>query len=523
MQIERGKSDSNRTDDLPMAVVGKKPVAGYIRVSRIGGRSGEGYISPDVQREQILRYASELGVRIPDDAWGDDQDRTGGNFDRPGWESIVARIESGELGGVIVLRVDRFARNVPDGATQIRHIVDECGGLFGSAQERMDAATPTGRYMLQQFLNNAELQLNMLKGSWKVAKERAIDRGVHIGPTPLGFGRVPKGQPRASCLVPLQEWKPVIRALYKRSALRKYGSQQISNYMNENYPRPDGKAWTATTVKQSVANRTYLGEVAYRPKTEEFAPLVNREAHEPMIDEETWLLAQWKPGLQSTSAAPLSLLAGLVRCSGCRYRMSGSRVGRKIRCYRCQRHHGAGRCQTPAVITCAGLEEFVLSQVQKEWEARFAATIEQPSASGDLQEIAARLAEARTELDAFATDLSARSILGDGYHKALEMRVNVVSAIEREWTEHASKPSPSESMEISWDSLEREELRDILAGALDAVYVRQGRGVPASSRACLVWKGELDDDVPRRGVKVTVLRPFEWPEDDRPGIGKAAA
>jgi DNA invertase Pin-like site-specific DNA recombinase len=89
---------------------GERPVAGYIRVSRIGGRSGEGYISPDEQRQQIERYASELGVRVADDAWGDDQDYSGGNFNRPGWEGIVKRIESGELGGVIVLRVDRFAR-----------------------------------------------------------------------------------------------------------------------------------------------------------------------------------------------------------------------------------------------------------------------------------------------------------------------------------------------------------------------------------------------------------------------------
>jgi len=176
---ERGGGLAGRTISPSMSGNGEHPVAGYIQVSRICGRSGEGYISPDEQREQISRYANELGLRIADDAWGDDQDYSGGNFERPGWEGIVTRIETGELAGVIVLRVDRFARNVPDGATQIRHIVDECRAIFGSAQERMDPATPTGRYMLQQFLNNAELQLNMLKGSWKTAKERAIERGPY--------------------------------------------------------------------------------------------------------------------------------------------------------------------------------------------------------------------------------------------------------------------------------------------------------------------------------------------------------
>jgi site-specific DNA recombinase len=33
---------------------------GYIRVSRVGGREGEGYISPSVQRVEIEKYAAEL-------------------------------------------------------------------------------------------------------------------------------------------------------------------------------------------------------------------------------------------------------------------------------------------------------------------------------------------------------------------------------------------------------------------------------------------------------------------------------
>jgi site-specific DNA recombinase len=189
-----------RTYGSEMAIAKDRPLAGYIRVSRIGGRKGEGFTSPDEQKAAIEAYAAEIGLRVASDAWVDDKDRSGGNFDRPGWENIVRRIESGELGGVIVLRVDRFARNVPDGATQIRHIVDECGAIFGSAQERMDPSTATGRYMLQQFLNNAELQLNMLKASWWAAKERAIKRGARIGPTPLATAGFRNGRSgRAVC------------------------------------------------------------------------------------------------------------------------------------------------------------------------------------------------------------------------------------------------------------------------------------------------------------------------------------
>ena len=76
---------------MPNADSNPVAVAGYIRVSRIGGRAGEGYIAPDQQREAIGRYAEQLGVVIAGDAWYDDQDFSGGNLDRPGWETLVIR------------------------------------------------------------------------------------------------------------------------------------------------------------------------------------------------------------------------------------------------------------------------------------------------------------------------------------------------------------------------------------------------------------------------------------------------
>ncbi|HET6571635.1 MAG TPA: recombinase family protein [Solirubrobacterales bacterium] len=504
-----------------MAKDGVQSVAGYIRVSRIGGRSGDGYISPDEQKEAIAAYAKELDLRIPRDAWIDDQDYSGGNLERPGWESLVRRIEAGELGGVVVLRTDRFARNVPDGASQIRHIVDECDAIFASAQERMDPRTPTGRYMLQQFLNNAELQLNNLKASWRSAKERAIKRGAHIGPTPLGLSRVPKGEQRSGCLFPDKQWKPTIKALFNRAAATDEGNLLVAKWMNRHHPRPDDKQWTATTVGHVIANRVYLGEVSYRPRRDNFAPLVNTEAHAPMIDETTWLAAQRTPGVQRTNSGPINLLSGLVRCAGCRYRMSASRGGANIRVYRCGGNHGSGKCPACAVVKADRLEEWVLQQVQTQWQARFEVTIQDPADSGAAESAVKDLEESQAELRAFAADLTARRLLGDDYHPALEARVKAVEAAEATLSELTVDREQAALAEISWDSLDLKETRQVLAGALDAVYVRRGRGLAIDQRACLIWAGELDDDAPAKGRAATTLRSFEWP-DNEPGSGEAA-
>lgn len=96
---------------------------------------------PEVQREQIAAFAGLMGVEV--DAWHDDQDYSGGNVERPGFLEVIRRIETGETGGVIVARIDRFARSAPDGGTRVRRIID-AGGIFASAQERIDPTTDFG-------------------------------------------------------------------------------------------------------------------------------------------------------------------------------------------------------------------------------------------------------------------------------------------------------------------------------------------------------------------------------------------
>jgi site-specific DNA recombinase len=177
----------------------------YIRVSRVGGRAGEGYISPDVQREAIEGYARDLGGAIV--AWHDDQDYSGGNVERPGFQQVLERLRDGETDGIIVMKIDRFARSVADGAAVVRGIISR-KQVFASCHERIDSRTPEGKYMLTSFLANAELFLDQAKASWWTAKARAVARGAHIGPTPIGYQRIPKGEERSGCLLPHPVYGP---------------------------------------------------------------------------------------------------------------------------------------------------------------------------------------------------------------------------------------------------------------------------------------------------------------------------
>ena len=333
-------------------------VDGYVRVSRIGGRAGDGYISPEVQREQIEAFASLMGVEI--DAWHDDQDYSGGNVDRPGFLEVIRRIESGETGGVIVARIDRFARSAPDGGAMVRRILG-ADAIFASAQERIDPTTDFGKAMLNIMFVMAELQLDQLKSGWKTAKGRAIGRGAHIGPTPFGYLRVPRGQEGSGTLIPDPARAPAVTKLFRHAASG-VGVSELARYMDEISPRSDGGLWTTSSIGHLLANRVYLGEVAYGSDDR---PLRNPRAHEPLVDAATWQSAQRERRPYKKRGTPY-VLSGLVRCAACRYVMAGGPGGTRgqLRVYRCQGRHGGGKCPAPSMVVAERLEAWVIDQVE---------------------------------------------------------------------------------------------------------------------------------------------------------------
>ena len=72
-------------------------IDGYIRVSRIAGRSGESSISPDEQRRAIEAYSAAHKLEIVE--WHTDLDQSGGTLDRPAFQAALDRCRRGERAG----------------------------------------------------------------------------------------------------------------------------------------------------------------------------------------------------------------------------------------------------------------------------------------------------------------------------------------------------------------------------------------------------------------------------------------
>lgn len=166
-------------------------VDGYVRVSQVDGRRGPSFISPQVQREEIEKWAAFKKVELL--SVHVDLDQSGGQTERPGLECALRRIESGETEGIVVAKLDRFSRSLTGALETIRRL-DEAGGAFVSVAEGLDPTTPAGKMMMRLMLVMAEFELDRMREGWEESRRRAVERGVHLaGCPPLGYLRSEDG------------------------------------------------------------------------------------------------------------------------------------------------------------------------------------------------------------------------------------------------------------------------------------------------------------------------------------------
>lgn len=451
---------------------------GYVRVSRIGEREGEGYISPAVQRDSIAAYAAEMGETI--DRFADDQDFSGGTTERPAFQAALAALERGEAEGIVVMRIDRFARSVADGARIIREITDR-GQVFASCHERIDPRTPEGRFMLTSFLANAELFLDQSKAGWQTAKARAIARGVPVGKVAFGYHKEP-----SMPLVPDPETAPIVTELFRRAASGRHSDTDLAVWISEQVGHH-----RSNTIRRWLENRVYLGEIRY-------GSLVNAAAHPPLTDPETWQRAQRTARSVRRGNEPF-MLRGLVRCAGCRRLMGvqsygGGRGTTPI--YRCY----GQECPEPAVIIRGRIEPYVTGLLTDHVAGL---RLIGRAAGRDLAALDRAEAEAEAELLRFASDLDARRLLGEvGWREALGVRAadrDVKARARERGYEEASLAELVEDV----GSLGHDDLGDALAAMAQAIFVRRGRGMAVERRVLVLWC-----DQP--AVDLDICEPVRW-------------
>lgn len=489
---------------------------GYIRVSSVRGRHGESFISPDVQRDQIARWAAMRGATIA--RWHIDLDQSGSKRERPGLSDAMQRAEAGVTDGIVVAKLDRFARSLVGALDAIKRL-DEAGAQFVSVAEGIDPATPAGKMMQRLMLVLAEFELDRIRESWATAQERAVARGVHIASkTPTGYVRGDDGR-----LVPHPEFGPAIGDAYRMRASG--GSwRAIAAFLDAaGVVGPyEQKHWRTRAVQHVLSNPVHLGEA----RSGRFK---NAGAHEPLIDRATWEAAQAARSPRPSRGDDPALLAGLLRCAGCRYVMRPDKMtlrdGSRVRLYRCRGEHASGVCQDRAAVLGSVIEPFVVSRFFAA-VGDVTATASETSSRVDAARAAVQQAEA--ELAAYRDDERIAGVLGaDRFVEGLTKRAEALDAAHSELAQQTTAAGgaaalSNASLEEMWPEMSVPERRSLIQTVLDAVMLRSGRGLPIDHRALVLLAGEAPDDLPGPGRRGRLIA-FPWPVDGPVDARVAAA
>jgi DNA invertase Pin-like site-specific DNA recombinase len=458
---------------------------GYIRVSRTNGRSGDSFISPDQQREKIKAWASLHGVTIA--KWHQDLDQSGGKLSRPGFDDALERVQTGRTGGVVVSKLDRFSRaGVADALKLIESII-EAGGKVAAVEEGIDPTTPVGEFTMTLFLALARMQRQQIAETWSDARRRAVERGIHVASkVPTGYRRGDDGR-----LEPDPDSAPHIAELFRLKADGASWSE-LRDYLRQHEVASPYETfdWQPRAVSHLIANRVYLGEA----RSGDFT---NPDAHEPIVDEDTWQAAQRAVGEKPVNGFGGALLSGLLRCGGCGYTLKPdsmlARDGEKLRLYRCRTERSSGRCPEPASTLGRVIEPFVISQFFAHIGTKHG---EGTPTGAELEAAEQALIRARSEEAAYLDSqrLGIETVGAEAFWEGARVRRERVHEAEQEHDRLRDQAGlvevlASADLEQDWPDLSVVEQRQILTAAFDAIVLSRGR-VPIEDRTRVVWRGE---------------------------------
>lgn len=262
----------------------------YTRKSHEEGLEQE-FNSLDAQLEACRSYiASQAGL-----GWSyretryDDGGISGGHMNRPALQALVSDIKAGLVDIIVVYKVDRLTRSLPDFAKLV-DVFDAHDVSFVSVTQAFNTTTSMGRLTLNVLLSFAQFEREVTAERIRDKIKASKKRGMWMGGTiPLGF------YTKDRKLYPSENEVPIVETLFKLYAKHKTVStvaEQAAKLGLTTRPRTtkdgsinDGKAFTRGHIYYILNNPIYIGKI--RHKT-----MVHDGNHKSIIGTALWETVQ---------------------------------------------------------------------------------------------------------------------------------------------------------------------------------------------------------------------------------------
>src|SRR5262249_35559687 len=127
-----------------------KVVACYVRVSDIG-QNEAGQIA------EIKRWLSGNGIDLAGVRWFVDKGKSGDSLNRPAFEELQAAVFAGEVGTIVVYKLDRLSRSLRDGINVLSDWCDK-GLRVVAVTQQIDFNGTVGKLLAAVLLGIAQME-----------------------------------------------------------------------------------------------------------------------------------------------------------------------------------------------------------------------------------------------------------------------------------------------------------------------------------------------------------------------------
>ena len=210
---------------------------GYIRNSRISQQN-----SVEVQSKLITDSCKNNGIKLDEIIIDEGISGSGDKTDkRDGYQSVITKIENGEIGTLVVISISRWGRNLGEIYNSVS-LMEKMDVKFLSIKENIDTSSPYGRFTINLLSSLYEMELELIRDRVRDTLKVKKENGKVYSPTPFGFDRV------GDDLVENKKEKRLLRKMFRlKDSGFSYGD--ISKYLTRNrHKTKSGGKWSRQNV-----------------------------------------------------------------------------------------------------------------------------------------------------------------------------------------------------------------------------------------------------------------------------------
>jgi DNA invertase Pin-like site-specific DNA recombinase len=330
-----------------------------------------------------------------------DNNKTGTNFERPGFQQMILDAESGKINCIIVKDLTRFGRNAIDAGYYLERYLPALGVRFIAVTDSYDSLEDDGGILLPlKNIISESYALDIGRKCRAVHRQNIIE-GRFVGRlAPYGYKKAPDDCHK---LIIDEETAPIVHQIFMwaysgvgiNEIARRLSAEGIPSPSHHNYAKGFNTSekllgticWKRNTVKNILTDMVYIGDMVQgktkkvnnkeiRIEPSEWIHVPN--THEGIVSQDIFgyiqalLQGAFEKAL-AVKAMPYTqnVFAGKIVCASCGYPLRRKRQNTDgIYWFRCDSQwlYGKGAC-TVVSVKEADLKTEILTTLHKQSEA----------------------------------------------------------------------------------------------------------------------------------------------------------